>query len=367
MSTQPAAVRTPPQTPLEQLRLGREILLAESRALGRLAGRLDGAFCRAVECLCRCEGCVLVTGMGKAGLVGRKIAATLASTGTPAHFLHPAEAVHGDLGRVRRNDLLLVLSQSGETEEIVRLLPPLRQWGVPVVALTAGRESTLGRAAAVTLELGQLEEADPLGLAPSTSTTAMLAVGDALALVASRMRGFRPEDFARFHPGGSLGMRLSRVEDHMRPIDQCRVAPADWSVREVLVGVSLPGRRTGAIMLVDAGRRLVGLFTDSDLARLFEHRRDGSLDRPVCEVMTANPLRAVRGTMLSAAVAILAERKISELPIVDAECRPVGLLDVTDIVGLFPQDTATGESGEVEPAIVPHCRVFPEPECGGAA
>ncbi len=367
MSTQPAAVRTPPQIPLEQLRQAREILLTESRALGQLAGRLDGSFCRAVDRLCRCEGCVLVTGMGKAGLVGQKIAATLASTGTPAHFLHPAEAVHGDLGRVRRNDLLLILSQSGETEEVVRLLPPLRQWEVPVVAVTGGRESTLGRAATVVIELGQLEEADPLGLAPSTSTTAMLAVGDALALVASRMRGFRPDDFARFHPGGSLGTRLSKVEDHMRPIDQCRVAPAERSVREVLVGVSLPGRRTGAIMLVDRDGRLAGLFTDSDLARLFEHRRDDSLDRPVREVMTPDPLHAVRGTMLSAAVTILAERKISELPVVDEDCRPVGLLDVTDIVGLFPQDSADGESAAAEPTIVPHCRVFPEPECGGAA
>lgn len=367
MSTQPVAVRTPPETPLEQLRQAREILLAESRALGQLAGRLDGSFCRAVECLCGCKGCVLVTGMGKAGLVGQKIAATLASTGTPAHFLHPAEAVHGDLGRIRSNDLLLILSQSGETEEVVRLLPPLRQWGVPVVAVTASRENTLGRAAVVTVELGQLEEADPLGLAPSTSTTAMLAVGDALALVASRRRGFRPDDFARFHPGGSLGTRLSKVEDHMRPIEHCRVAPADRSVRDVLVGVSLPGRRTGAIMLVDADGRLAGIFTDSDLARLFEHRRDDSLDRPVCDVMTVDPLRAVRGTMLTAAVTVLAERKISELPIVDEEGRPLGLLDVTDIVGLFPQDSAGGESAEAEPNIVPHCRVFPEPECGGAA
>ncbi len=366
MSTQPAP-RTPQWTPLEQLRQGRETLLAESRALGQLAGRLDGSFCRAVERVFQCGGSVIVTGMGKAGLVGRKIAATLASTGTPAHYLHPAEAVHGDLGRIQRDDLLLVLSQSGETEEVVRLLPAIRQLGVPILAITASRQSTLGRAAAVTVELGRLAEADPLGLAPSTSTTAMLAVGDALALVASRMRDFRPEDFARFHPGGSLGHRLSKVEDHMRPIDQCRVAPAQRSVREVLVGVSLPGRRTGAIMLVDGRRRLVGIFTDSDLARLFEHRRDDSLDQPVSSVMTANPVRAVRGTMLSTAVAVLAQRKISELPIVDAECRPVGLLDVTDIVGLFPQDAVDGAPAGCARENLPHCLVFPEPECGGAA
>ena len=162
--------------------------------------------------------------MGKAGLVGQKIMATLASTGTPSHCLHPAEAVHGDLGRVSRNDVMLILSQSGETEEIVRLLPSLAELGVPMVAITGQAASTLGRAAAVTIELGPLEEACSLGLAPSTSTTAMLAVGDALALVVSQMRRFSREDFARFHPAGSLGYKLSKVEHHMRPLEQCRVA-----------------------------------------------------------------------------------------------------------------------------------------------
>ncbi len=359
--------RTRVWTPLEQLRQAREILLIESRALGELAGRLDGSFCQAAERLFRCQGNIIVTGMGKAGLVGRKIAATLASTGTPAHYLHPAEAIHGDLGRIRRDDVLLTLSQSGETEEVVRLLPAIRQLGIPIVAVTASRDSTLGRAGTVVLELGRLEEADSLGLAPSTSTTAMLAIGDALALVTSRMRGFRPDDFARFHPGGSLGRRLSKVEDQMRPIGECRVASADRSVRDVLVEVSVPGRRTGAIMLVDCEGRLVGIFTDSDLARLFEHRRDDALDRPVCKVMTSNPVRAVCGTMLSEAVATLAQRKISELPIVDAECRPVGLLDVTDIVGLFPQDPVGVEAEGVTPNRMPHCRIFPELGRGGAA
>ena len=354
-------------SPLEQLRQGREILLTESRALARLTERLDGSFCRAVEQLVTCRGCIIVTGMGKAGLVGRKIAATLASTGTPAHYLHPAEAVHGDLGRLQGDDLLLILSQSGETEEVIRLLPVIHQFGIPILAITANEQSTVGRAATVAVELGPLEEADPLGLAPSTSTTAMLAMGDALALVASRMRGFRPEDFARFHPGGNLGRRLSRVEDHMRPIEQCRVAPADQTVREVLVAVTLPGRRTGAIMLVDSRQRLAGIFTDSDLARLFERRRDNLLDHPVREVMTPEPVRAVYGSMLTDAVAILAWKKISELPVVDAECRPVGLLDVTDIVGLFPQDTADGGPDEVSMENATHCRVFPEPERGGAA
>ena len=234
--------------------------MTESRALARVADRLDGEFCRAVELIFACRGNVIVSGMGKAGLIGQKIMATLASTGTPSHCLHPAEAVHGDLGRVRRNDLLLILSQSGETEEIVRLLPSLAELGVPVVAITGRAASTLGRAAAVTIELGPLEEACSLGLAPSTSTTAMLAVGDALALVVSQMRRFSRDDFARFHPAGNLGYQLSKVDEQMRPLGQCRVADQEHSVREVLVGTSVPGRRTGATMLVDGAGAAFGHF-----------------------------------------------------------------------------------------------------------
>ena len=183
----------------------------------------------------------------------------------------------------------------------------------------------------------------------------MLAVGDALALVASRMRGFGREDFARFHPAGSLGRKLSKVEHHMRPLEQCRVAPQHETVREVLVRVSKPGRRTGATMLVDQGGRLSGIFTDSDLARLFEGRRDADLDNPIAGVMTADPLRVALGSMMTDAVAIMARRKISELPVVDAEGRPVGLIDITDVVGLLPSDP-------VSPRGAGSCRVFPEPE-----
>jgi len=233
-----------------------------------------------------------------------------------------------------------MLSQSGETDEIVRLLPSLAEFGVPVVAITGRAASKLGRAATVVLELGSLEEACSLGLAPSTSTTAMLAVGDALALVVSRMRHFSREDFARFHPAGSLGYQLSKVEQHARPLEQCRVAGQEQTVREVLVGASVPGRRTGATMLVDAESRLSGIFTDSDLARLFEHRRDGDLDRPVRHVMTENPLRVVVGSMMLDAVTLMAGRKISELPVVDADGKPVGLIDITDVVALLPKDAA---------------------------
>ena len=278
---------TPPLTPLEQLRYAREIIALESQALANLSRRIDGEFCRAVDLLYECAGSVLTSGMGKAGLIAQKIAATLASTGTRSHFLHPAEAVHGDLGRVHRDDLLLIFSQSGETEEVVRILPSLVSFGVGIVAVCADRASALGRAATVTVELGPLQEACALGLAPSTSTTAMLAVGDALALVTSRMRDFGREDFARFHPAGNLGRQLSKVDDVMRPLAECRVADVSQTVREVFVAHGRAGRRTGAIMLVDADGKLAGLFTDSDLARLFEHKRDAALDRPIAGVMTA--------------------------------------------------------------------------------
>ncbi|MBN2022196.1 MAG: KpsF/GutQ family sugar-phosphate isomerase [Pirellulales bacterium] len=355
-----ANARANPLSPRDQLRLGREILNLESRTLAQLATRLGEPFCQAVDLLYRCKGSVIVSGMGKAGLVGQKIMATLASTGTRAHCLHPAEAVHGDLGRVASDDVMLMLSQSGETEEVVRLLPSLVELGVPILAITAQRDSTLGRAATVAIELGSLEEACSLGLAPSTSTTAMLAVGDALALVTSRMRDFRAEDFARFHPAGALGQRLSHARQVMRPLDQCRVADQRRTVREVLVGVSKPGRRSGAIMLVDASGRLSGVFTDSDLARLFERRRDPELDVPIERLMTPRPVTIRDGAMVGEAVELMAGRKISELPVVDAEGCPIGMIDITDLVAMLPKE-ADAAGG------APPCRVFREPEAGAAA
>ncbi len=321
----------------EQLRFGREILLSESKAIQTIATSLSQDFCHAANLVFQCRGSLIVSGMGKAGLVGQKLMATFASTGTPSHFLHPAEAVHGDLGRLREDDVVLVLSQSGETEEIVRLLPSLQEMGTPIIAMTARAESTLGQSGTVRLELGALEEAGSLRLAPSTSTTTMLALGDALALVVSRMRGFAREDFARFHPAGSLGRKLSRVSQYCRPLRMCRVAADALSVRDVFVQRSMPGRRTGAIMLVNREGRLTGLFTDSDLAKLFEHRREETLDEPIHSVMTQNPMTIQDGSLMTDAVALMANRKISELPVVDGRGHPTGLIDVTDVVGLFPQ------------------------------
>ena len=342
-------------SPLEQLCLARQIIEQESSTLLDVAQRLDSEFCRAVDYLHGCRGNVIVCGMGKAGLVGQKIMATLASTGTRSHFLHPAEAVHGDLGRVHQDDVVLMLSQSGQTEEIVRILPSLGELGVIILAITARADSTLGQAATVVLELGSLDEACSMGLAPSTSTTVMLALGDALALVTSRMHNFGREDFARSHPAGSLGRKLSKVDHHLRAVAGCRVASEKRTVRQIFVDLSVPGRRTGAIMLVDDDDKLSGIFTDSDLARLFEHRREHDLDRPIRDVMTARPVTVRSGTKMIDAMATMAQRKISELPVVDAEGRPVGLIDVTDVVGMFPEMN----DQESESPSKPEYRIFP--------
>ncbi len=323
---------------------GREILRAEGEAVLNAAEALDEAFVRAVRLLEGCTGSVVVSGIGKAGLVARKISATLASTGTPSHFLHPAEAMHGDLGVLRADDVMLAVSQSGETEEIVRLLPHVAAFRVPIIALTAHPDSSLGKAARVVVSTGQVREACGLGLAPSTSTSVMLALGDALALVTSGLRAFTSEDFARRHPGGSLGRKLAVVEDSMHPLADCRVArPAD-TVRHVF-SRPMPRRRTGAVMVLDADDRLVGIFTDSDLARLFERRNDTALDRPIAEVMTASPVVVPVGTRLGDAVAILEARRLSELPVIDGSGRALGLVDVVDLVGLLEDAAATSRQG----------------------
>lgn len=323
-------------SPFEQLRLARDIVRLEAQALGLVADSLGEDFCAAARLVGDCRGSVIVSGMGKAGLVGQKIAATLSSTGTRSHFVHPAEALHGDLGRLHTDDVVLMLSYSGHTDEITRLLAPIAELGVPLLAMTGRLDSPLAKAASVVLHLGVIREACPLGLAPSTSTTAMLALGDALALVVSRMKHFTADDFARFHPGGSLGLKLSNVEQAMRPVADCRVATSVQSVRAALIAESRPGRRTGAIMVIDDAGRLAGIFTDSDLARLLENRRDEAIDSPIAAVMTASPTTVTIGTRLAKACEILAARKISELPVVDDDYKPVGLIDITDLVGVEP-------------------------------
>jgi arabinose-5-phosphate isomerase len=334
----------PLELPVDQLEYARQIVRAEAEALEQVASRIDGNFLAAVDLMQRCAGRVAVTGTGKSADVGQKIAGTLNSTGTRAYVLDATRAMHGDLGMVHPNDVVLVLSHSGESEEIIRLLGPLRQMASALIGLTSDGRSTLATKADVAIVLGPLEEVCPLGLAPSTSTTAMIAVGDALAFVLTRLREFTREDFARFHPAGSLGRKLLKVDAMMRKGDEMRLAPQDTSVREVFSQARRRGRRTGAVLLTDGEGRLRGLFTDSDLARLFEQRRDGALDRPIREVMTPNPITVLLGTRVIDAVEILSRRKISELPVVDADGRPAGLLDITDLIGMIPEEASEASS-----------------------
>jgi arabinose-5-phosphate isomerase len=324
----------------DRLAYGRQIVRAEALALQQVADRLNDSFLQTVELLYRCPGRVAVTGTGKSADVGQKIAGTLNSTGTRAYVLDSTRAVHGDLGMVHPNDVVLALSHSGESEEILRLLDPLKQLAMAVVGLTSNGQSTLARKADIALVLGPLQEVCPLGLAPSTSTTAMIAVGDALAFVLSQMREFTHEDFARYHPAGSLGRKLLKVEAIMRRGAELRLAQVTETVRAVFARDRGRGRRTGAVMLLNADGRLCGLFTDSDLARLFEGRRDTALDRPIAEVMTRDPLTVLSGTRVADAVDIMRRRKISELPVVDAAGMPLGLIDITDVIGLLPQEEA---------------------------
>jgi arabinose-5-phosphate isomerase len=324
----------------ERLGYARSVVRAEAAALQHVADRLDQTFLDVVDLIHRCPGRVCVTGTGKSADVGQKIAGTLNSTGIRAYLLDATRAVHGDLGMIHQSDVVLTLSHSGESEEIVRLIPSFKELAMALVALTSQGASTLARRADVAIVLGPLEEVCPLGLAPSTSTTAMIAVGDALAFTLMQMRSFTREDFARFHPAGSLGRKLLKVDVVMRQGGELRLASAGASVREVFANVQRTGRRTGAVMLLDDAGLLCGLFTDSDLARLFEQRRDAALDRPIADVMTPRPLTVPQGTRLSDAVEIFKKRKISELPVVDASGRPVGLLDITDVIGLVSQEDA---------------------------
>jgi arabinose-5-phosphate isomerase len=320
------------------LEYARQIIRTEAAALEQVSRRLGAAFVETIQLFASCRGRIAITGTGKSADIGQKIAGTLNSTGTRAYVLDATRAMHGDLGTVHPEDIVLILSHSGESEEIIRLLGPLHDLARAVVGLTSNPQSTLARRADVAVVIGPLEEACPLGLAPSTSTTAMIAVGDALAFVLSRMRDFSHEDFARFHPAGSLGRQLLKVEGIMRRGRELRFASINDTVRDVFARARLEGRRTGAVMLTDDSSRLAGIFTDSDLARLFEERNDGALDRPIREVMTAEPRTILRSARVLDAIEILRRHKISELPVIDEAGQPIGLIDITDLMGLMPSE-----------------------------
>jgi len=313
---------------MDHLEAARQIVDLEIGALRAMRELLGPEFNRAVELIYNCQGRVVVTGVGKAGIIGQKISATLASTGTPSHWMHAVEARHGDLGRVQPGDVVLALSNSGETE-VVQLLPALKKLNVPVIAITAGRDSTLARHSEVVLEIGQIEEADSLGLAPSCSTTAMVVMGDALALTIFRMRNWQAEDYAFYHPGGELGRRLIKVREFMRKGRRNPVANRSVTVQQALEVMSGEGS-PGAVSLVDDDGRLVGFFTDGDLRRLMRAADHALLSRPVCEVMTEHPTTIPAESLAAEAYRLLRARRVDQVPVVDEEGRPVGIVDVQD-------------------------------------
>jgi len=315
-------------------RIGENVVRIEAEALRALADRLAGpmaqAFASAVDCLHSCGGRVVVTGMGKSGLVARKIAATLSSTGTPSLFLHPAEAVHGDLGMIVRGDVVLALSQSGETAEILNLLANIKRLEVSLVAMTGEPRSTVAQAADIVLDCSVAQEACKLGLAPTASTTTMVALGDALAVALAERRGFKEEDFADLHPGGKLGKKLARVGKLMHTGDAIPRVAAQMPMSQVIYEMSRKG--LGVTTVVE-DERLVGIISDGDLRRLLERRGKDVLDLKAGECMTRNPKTISAEEFAAAALNIMEQKKITSLVVVDAGGRVEGVIHLHDLWG----------------------------------
>lgn len=311
------------------IEFGRQVLHQEADGISALAPLLDNNFARAVQLIVNCQGHVVVSGVGKPWLIGQKISATLASTGTPSFALHPAEAVHGDLGRLRQQDVVIALSNSGASEEIVRLLPEVQRLGCKVIALTAALNSPLAKAADVVLNMGQTDEACPIGMAPSVSTTVMLALGDALSLTCMRAKNFGPEEYARFHPGGALGRSLMRVHEIMTPLTATATVDIAATVTDALNAIT--EHKAGAAFVLEHGK-LVGVFTDGDLRR---HIRDANLlSQPVREVMTEGGHNVSQSAQASTAVRLIQDHRIGELPVVDKADTLVGHVALKDLLAM---------------------------------
>jgi arabinose-5-phosphate isomerase len=311
------------------LNTARKVLEIEAQTLRELVGRLDERFARAVEILFSCRGRVVVTGMGKSGIIGQKISATFSSTGTPSFFLHAAEAVHGDLGRLVPNDVVVALSYSGETDELLRLLETLKRLAIPLITLTGNAASTLGQASDVVIDVGIREEACPLGLAPTASTTAMLAMGDALAMALLEKRGFGEDDYAALHPGGGLGIRLRRVENVMHTGDQVPRVRATTAIPDVIYEMSKKG--LGHTTVVDENDCLLGLISDGDLRRFFQREGNRALGMTATDCMTRRPVTIGQRELATQALNLMEARKITALPVVDADAGLVGVVHIHDL------------------------------------
>lgn len=313
---------------ISALELARRVLRTEAAAILGLVDRIDGEFERAVQLLYECRGRVIVTGMGKSGIICRKIAATLSSTGTSAFFLHPAEAIHGDLGAIRDDDVVLALSHSGETDEILRLLESIRRIGARLIALTGDPQSTLARAADVSLDCGIAKEACPLNLVPTASTTAALAMGDALAMTLLVRKGFGEEQFASFHPGGKIGRRLMRVEHVMHAGESMPLVRATTKMPDVVHEMS--SKRLGMTCVADDDGRLVGVITDGDLRRLMSRTSD-VVGLTAEQVMTSGPITIPRGVLAVEALKVMETHKITSVVVVDERRAVEGVVQIHDL------------------------------------
>lgn len=323
-------------TAAEMKQQGRKVLEIEAQAIQGVKGAVNDHFVAIIEEILECPGRVIMTGMGKSGMVAEKLAATLSSTGTPSFFLHPAEAIHGDLGMVTDRDLVIALSDSGETEEVVELMPHLKRIGAEIISITGDSTSTLAKNSDYTLEAGVEEEACPLDLAPTASVTATLAVGDALAMVLLSARNFTQEDFARYHPGGSLGKKLLlTVDDVLHLREENPTINQKEPLKEALF--KMTSSRKGAVSVVDADGYLVGIIVDGDIRRMVEEEEANLVDKQAREVMTADPTAVEPDKLAAEAVKIMEDKEIKDLPIVDETGKPVGLINFQDLLraGVF--------------------------------
>ncbi len=315
---------------MKKISIATKVLINESKAIAKKAKTLDKGFEKIINFLAKNKGRIIVTGMGKPGFIAQKVSATMSSTGTPSLYLHPAEALHGDLGRVTREDVIIAFSNSGETEEVIKLIPILKKIGVKIVAITGNKKSTLAANSDFSIDSSIEKEACPMGLAPTTSTTVMLAIGDAIAVALLEKKNFQPKDFALYHPGGVLGKRLLlEVKDIMRSKTKTPVVSENMKIKEVLLKITK--MRAGSASVINKKGKLTGIFTDGDLRRHFEQGGD-LLEKKVKDVMTKAPVTILPDSLAAEAFKILRDKKIDEIPVVDKKGRPVGLLDVQDIL-----------------------------------
>jgi len=316
---------------MDVLSLCKRVIEKERDGLTLVLDLLDDAFEAAVAAVLHCSGRIAVTGMGKAGLIGAKIAATFSSTGTPAYLLHPADAIHGDVGMIGAGDVVLALSNSGESEELQRIIPLVRKFGCTVILITGRPQSRSALQSDIVLNIGRQDEACPLGMAPSSSTTAMLSLGDALALTVSELKGFGQEHYAALHPGGALGRSLMRVEELMRTGANCPVVRDTGTIQDYNNAVQAAPRRAGAAAMVNAEGQLAGFFTDGDLRRLVARTERPGACR-LRDVMTTDPKTVTQGERVSHTLEVMRQFKIDEIPVIDDERHVIGMIDIQDLL-----------------------------------